>query len=120
MAFSKILIRATNWLGDAVMSLPAIRAVRVGFPAAEIAVLARPWVADLYQRERSIDRVIRYEPRSGFRDYAAKWRAARALQRAGAIRYTRGNITILDPTRLEAAACACSRAIQVQEARLLT
>ncbi|MCU1274274.1 MAG: lipopolysaccharide heptosyltransferase [Bryobacterales bacterium] len=81
MAFSKILIRATNWLGDAVMSLPAIRAVRACFPEAEIAVLARPWVADLYARERSIDRVIRYEPRSGFRDYVAKWRAARALQR---------------------------------------
>jgi heptosyltransferase II len=81
MAFSKILIRATNWLGDAVMSLPAIRAVRVCFPDAEIAVLARPWVTDLYEGERSIDRVIRYEPKPGFRDYAAKWRVARALQR---------------------------------------
>jgi heptosyltransferase II len=81
MAFSKILIRATNWLGDAVMSLPAIRAVRAGFPEAEIVVLARPWVADLYEGERSIDRVIRYEPKPGFRDFLAKWRAARALRR---------------------------------------
>ena len=69
MAFSKILIRATNWLGDAVMSLPAIRAVRAGFPRAEIVVLARPWVADLYEGERTIDRVIRYEPKPGFRDF---------------------------------------------------
>ena len=81
MAFSKILIRATNWLGDAVMSLPAIRAVRACFPEAEIAVLARPWVADLYEGERSIDRVIRYEPKPGFRDCLAKWRVARALHR---------------------------------------
>ena len=81
MAFSKILIRATNWLGDAVMSLPAIRAVRAGFPEAEIVVLARPWVADLYEGERSIDRVIRYEPEPGFRDFLAKWHAARALER---------------------------------------
>lgn len=45
--------------------------------------------------------------------------AARALQQAGIIRYTRGHVTILDPARLEAAACECSRAIQAQEARLL-
>jgi heptosyltransferase-2 len=81
MVFSKILIRATNWLGDAVMSLPAIRAVRACFPEAEIAVLARPWVADLYEGERSIDRVIRYEPKPGCRDFLAKWRVARALHR---------------------------------------
>ena len=78
---NRVIIFAPNWLGDAVMSLPAIRAVRARFPETEIAVLARPWVADLYEGERSIDRVIRYEPRPGFRDYVAKWRVARALQR---------------------------------------
>ena len=58
---SRLAVRATNWLGDAVMSLPAIRAIRGIFPHAHIAVVARPWVAELYARERSIDRVIRYE-----------------------------------------------------------
>jgi heptosyltransferase-2 len=62
--FAKILIRATNWIGDAVMSLPAIRAVRERFPAAEIVVLARPWVADLYSREAGVSRIIRYPGRS--------------------------------------------------------
>ena len=57
---AKILLRATNWIGDAVMSLPAIRAVRERFGGAHLAVLARPWVADLYSREPAIDRVIRY------------------------------------------------------------
>ena len=80
MPFSKILIRATNWVGDAVMSLPAIRAVRARFPQAEIVVLARPWVADLYRRERAISRVIVYEPAPGFRDWKTKWRVARALR----------------------------------------
>lgn len=79
MAFSKILIRATNWVGDAVMSLPAIRAVNARFPEAQITVLARPWVADLYLRESAIDRVLRYETRPGFRDWPAKLRAARSL-----------------------------------------
>jgi len=55
---TKILIRATNWLGDAVMSLPAIRAVREAFPGAHVTVLARASVADLYSREGAIDGVI--------------------------------------------------------------
>jgi heptosyltransferase II len=37
-ALERISIRATNWLGDAVMSLPAIRAIRQVCPRAEIAV----------------------------------------------------------------------------------
>lgn len=55
---TKILIRATNWVGDAVMSLPSIRAVREAFPGAHLTVLARPGIAGLYSRERSIDHVL--------------------------------------------------------------
>ena len=43
----KLLIRATNWVGDAIMALPALRAVRKRFPEAEIAILALPYVADI-------------------------------------------------------------------------
>ena len=63
-SISRLAVRATNWLGDAVISLPAIRAIRGVFPHAHIAVVARPWVADLYARESSIDRVIAYEAKS--------------------------------------------------------
>ena len=75
---SKLLVRAPNWLGDAVISLPAIRAIRERFPAAEIALVARPWVADLYASEESIDRVIVYPAQNGWRakrDFAARLRA---------------------------------------------
>jgi len=72
------MVRATNWLGDAVMSLPAIRAIRDVFPHAHIAVVARPWVADLYGRERCIDRVIPYTAQKGL---GAKREFARRLQR---------------------------------------
>src|SRR5437899_7493039 len=78
--YSKILIRATNWVGDAVMSLPALAAIRSRFPEAEIVVLARPWVADLYAGQSSIDRVIVYQAASGLRDWPAKWRLARSLR----------------------------------------
>src|ERR1035438_6691585 len=75
---SKVLVRATNWLGDAVMSLPAIRAIRQVFPHAHLAVLARPSVAGLYARETAIDRVIPYPAFKGLgarREFAAGLRA---------------------------------------------
>jgi len=62
------------------MSLPAIRAIRGAFPAAQIAVVARPWVADLYARETAIDRVIPYPKPAGIgakRAFAASLRAER-------------------------------------------
>ena len=72
---SRVLVRATNWLGDAVMSLPAIRAIRQVFPRAHIAIAARPWVADLYARETSIDSIIPYT--GSRREFAARLRAER-------------------------------------------
>ena len=60
MEFSNILIRATNWVGDAVMCLPALGAIRNRFSSARIAILAKPAVADLYTRESCADEVIRY------------------------------------------------------------
>jgi heptosyltransferase II len=74
--FERILVRATNWVGDAVMSLPALRALRERFPRARISILAKPWVAELYGREPFCDQLIPYE--AG--DARAKWRAARDLR----------------------------------------
>jgi heptosyltransferase-2 len=58
VAWANILVRGTNWLGDAVMSLPALRAIRQRYPEARITVLARGWVADLYRREPCADEVL--------------------------------------------------------------
>jgi heptosyltransferase II len=70
-------VRATNWLGDAVMSLPAVRALREAMPEAYIAVAARPSVADIYARENAIDRVIPYPKPKGLRE---RYRFAVALR----------------------------------------
>ncbi|MGL1664200.1 glycosyltransferase family 9 protein, partial [Vibrio parahaemolyticus] len=43
---------------------PALRAIRERNPAAEIVVVAKPWVAGLYSRERFADRVIPYTART--------------------------------------------------------
>jgi lipopolysaccharide heptosyltransferase II len=93
----KILVRATNWVGDAVMSLPALRLVRDRFPDSELVVLARPWVADIYARETSISRVILYTAARGNHDWTAKWRLASTL------RAERFNCAILFQNAFEAA-----------------
>jgi len=62
----RILVRATNWVGDAVMSLPALEAVRKNFPESSITVLARPWVLPLLEKYPGVDRVIAFTKGMGF------------------------------------------------------
>ena len=49
----KIAIRAPNWLGDAVMALPAMEAVRRAMPDAFLAVAAIPSVAPVFEEDTS-------------------------------------------------------------------
>ncbi len=58
---ASLLVRATNWLGDAVMTTPALAAVREGFPDARIVLLARPLVAELFRHHPDVDEVMVYE-----------------------------------------------------------
>ena len=55
---SRVLVRAPNWLGDVVLSLPAVRDLRRNFPAARLTVLARPSVADLYRAVPEADAIL--------------------------------------------------------------
>jgi heptosyltransferase-2 len=96
--FRRILVRATNWVGDAVMSLPALQALRDRFPAAHIAIMARPWVADIYAREPFANEVIPYSSPRGWKDFAGKLRIAKEL------RARRFDTAILLPNAFEAAA----------------
>jgi heptosyltransferase-2 len=54
----RLVVVAPNWLGDAVMALPAIADVRRGLPAASIVVAARPSVAPLFTLVRDVDEVL--------------------------------------------------------------
>lgn len=76
----KILIRATNWVGDAIMSLPALRAVRGRFPAATIAIVARPYVADIYRGQEICDELISYDPTGPHAGLNGRERLAKELR----------------------------------------
>jgi heptosyltransferase-2 len=78
----RILIRATNWVGDAIMALPALRAVRAKFANAHIAIVARPYVADIYRGQEVCDELIAYDPRGAEKGISGRERLAERL-RAG-------------------------------------
>ncbi len=54
----RILIRAPNWVGDVIMSWPAVEAIARAFPQATLSVLARRGVADLYRELPMIGEVL--------------------------------------------------------------
>ena len=65
----RIMIRATNWVGDAIMALPALWAARRKFADAHIEIVARPYVADLYRDQGICDELIPYEPKAQHRGW---------------------------------------------------
>src|SRR5438046_5154186 len=54
----RILIRSSNWLGDAVMSVPAVRAIKGGRPDAHVSVAVPEQLAPLCTMVSEIDEVI--------------------------------------------------------------
>src|SRR5262245_13018541 len=55
---SRIILVAPNWLGDAVMALPAFQDARRHFPAAHLIVAARPSVAPFYTAVPGVDEIV--------------------------------------------------------------
>ena len=78
----RILIRATNWVGDAIMTLPALEAVRENFPGGHITVLAKPWVAPLFENHPAVDRVMVFDKGTGSRaGFLAIFKTSRILRK---------------------------------------
>jgi heptosyltransferase-2 len=78
--FRKIMVRATNWIGDGVMSLAALEALREQFPSAEIVLVSKPWVSELYWHLPSVTRQIIYNPAKEHKGSHGFWKLARQLQ----------------------------------------
>lgn len=60
VAPAKILVRGVNWLGDAVMTIPALQRLREARPGDSITLLTSEKLADLWQGHPAIDRVISF------------------------------------------------------------
>lgn len=57
----RIVVRAPNWVGDAVMSVAAFRELRGLFPHAQITVVSKPGTADIFRDADFVDDVLVYE-----------------------------------------------------------
>lgn len=92
---NKILLRGPNWVGDAVLAIPAMKAVRERFPEAEITLLVRPSVAGVFTSAPFVDRVWSEPKPSG----AGGWfRLIREIRRQ------RFDMALLFPNSFESAA----------------
>jgi len=67
----RILVLAPNWLGDAVMALPAIADVRRCYPSAHLTVAARASVAPMFELADGIDAIVTLQWKGGVFDQAA-------------------------------------------------
>ena len=62
----RILIRSSNWMGDAVMSAPAVRAIKDGRPDAQVTVAVPKKIAPLWKIISEVDEIIALPSKSVF------------------------------------------------------
>ena len=93
----RILIKAVNWLGDLVMSLPAMRAIRRAFPDAHLAILIKRELASFFDGADWVDEVIPYSIAGGL----AGLNDRRKL--VGEIRSRQFDLAVLMPNSFESA-----------------
>jgi heptosyltransferase-2 len=77
----RVVVRGTNWVGDAVMTVPALRELRRVLPHAHITLATRSWAEGLFMDADFLDDLLIYDRRP--RDLRAvirqtrQWRARR-------------------------------------------
>lgn len=75
----KILVRGVNWIGDAVMTMPALKALRKACPGAQVSLLVKPSVSPIFEKDPKIDELILYEER--FQGVIGKLKLAQRLRK---------------------------------------
>jgi heptosyltransferase-2 len=74
-----LLVRGVNWIGDAVMTMPALRALRKTLPEARISLLVKPWVSPVFEQNPDIDEIIPYA--DNHRGFIGKLKLAMMLRK---------------------------------------
>ena len=93
----RILVKEANWLGDVVMSLPALRAIRRAWPGAHLAILIKQEIASLFDGADWLDEVIPYSVARGLSGVGDRCRII------GAIRARGFDLAVLFPASFESA-----------------
>src|SRR5271154_2526555 len=93
----RILVKEVNWLGDVVMSLPALRAIRRTWPRAHLGVLIKKELSSFFDGARWIDEGIPYSVGRGLSGFFDRRRIV------GEIRSRRFDLGVLFPNSFESA-----------------
>ena len=93
----RILVKEVNWLGDLVMSLPALRAIRRAWPDAHLAVLVKRELASFFDGSAWLDEVIPYTVGRGLSGFMDRRRIV------GEIRSRKFDLGVLFPNSFESA-----------------
>jgi heptosyltransferase II len=80
---ARVLVIQTAFIGDAILTLPAIQHIKTLRPAAEIDVVAIPSTADVFRRSPSIRETLVLDKRGAHRSLWGVGKFARALRRRG-------------------------------------
>jgi heptosyltransferase II len=62
---SRLVVRSANWLGDAIMTIPALVRLREAFPQTTVALFTPDKLQELWMRHPAIDEVIAFSPDQG-------------------------------------------------------
>ena len=73
----RILVRGVNWLGDAVMTTPALLRLREKFPAAHITLLTPEKLKDLWLNHPAVNEIISFAPGESVFSVGKKLRAGK-------------------------------------------
>ncbi|MEK6539033.1 MAG: glycosyltransferase family 9 protein, partial [Deltaproteobacteria bacterium] len=80
---NNILVRVPNWIGDAVLCLPALKVLKTACPQAAITVLAKPWVGPIFFNNPSVKQVIDYDISRRHRGIFGKWKLIKDIRKYG-------------------------------------
>jgi heptosyltransferase-2 len=78
-----ILVKGTNWVGDTIISFPAVSALRHLYPEARIYVLVRSNLVELWKAHPAVDEVIPYDMPRGVGRIFGELRIARLIKQRG-------------------------------------
>ncbi len=73
----RVVVRGANWVGDAVMTVPALRELRRVLPRAHITLATRPWAEGVFAGADFIDDLLLVDERRGARAMIRQFRAWR-------------------------------------------
>src|SRR5690349_14822165 len=69
-SIKRVVVRGTNWVGDSLMTIPALRALRRVLPKAHITLVIRPGTKGIFSDADFIDDVLIYDRKNAFSVFA--------------------------------------------------